>query len=72
MFTSEKGWTADIVSTADRDYDFIDILYNGIDVATIKKDGKELVISWTKPEKEYNIPLNWFTDLLQKAKESLS
>jgi len=69
---SEKGWSADFISTADKNYDFIDILYNGKDIATIKKTGDELIISWTKPEKDYDIPLDWFIDLLQKAKKTLS
>ena len=69
---SKKGWTADIVSTPDRNYDFVDILYDGKDIATIKKSGNELVLSWTKSDRDYDVPLDWFIDLLQKAKVRLS
>jgi hypothetical protein len=69
---SEKGWSADFVSTADRNFDCVDILYNGKDIATIKKAGKDILISWIKPEKDYDIPLDWFIGLLQKAKETLA
>ena len=65
---SEKGWTAYHVSTADRDYDFTDIFYDGKNVATIRKSNNELVVSWLDLETELNIPLDWFLELLQGTK----
>jgi len=66
-------WTADFVSTPDCDYDFVDIFYKGKEVATIKKDSKQqIIISWRKPENDYNIPLDWFLGLLKDAQEKLS
>ena len=69
---SEKSWSAYFCSTADRDYDFADILYNGKNVATIKKVDKELVINWLKSENDYYVPIDWLVDLLKNAKDTLS
>jgi len=68
----KKGWYSEICSTPDSEHDEIGILLDGKEVAVIKKTGKELIISWRKPEKDYDIPIDWFIELLQKAKKTLA
>ena len=65
------GWSADFLSAPDRDFNTVDVLFDEQEVASIKKLNGEMVISYRKTEKDFDIPLDWFLGLLQEAKNRI-
>ena len=67
----DKGWC--IVKCSGVEYNMIDILYDGIEVASIRKENfskGEPIIEFNKSEKKHILNLNWFTKLLQDINEN--
>ena len=66
-------WTADFGNDPYDDYNLIvEILYNGKDVAIIRKIDKQLVLQWYAKEAGLEIPVNWLIGLLDEAKKRMS
>jgi len=66
------GWAADYTNDPNNDYELvIEILYNDLDVGMICMGEKGLVLKWYASQVDINVPLDWFANLLSKARTDL-
>ncbi|MFA6263726.1 MAG: hypothetical protein WCW33_04135 [Candidatus Babeliales bacterium] len=68
-----EKWTADFINNPDDAYKLIvEILYNGHDVAIIKKEDNALKIIWYANPNDLDVPFEWLLGLMNEAKKVLS
>jgi hypothetical protein len=65
-------WSADFTNDPSDDYNLItEILLDDEEIAVIKQEEGELIITWYPNEEEINIPFEWMLGLMQEIKKRM-
>lgn len=65
-----EQWVADIVNDPDNDYDLtIEILFQEVEIATIRKIDGDYKIIFYPTDEEIQIPIVWLSGLIEKLEK---